>query len=276
MLVLPGCSSVRLGYANGDTLVWWYLDGYMDFNRAQTPQVKQGLQQLFAWHRATQLPDYAGLLAQAQQAVLEPTTPAAACRWWQQVQDRLAPSIDRAVLEASQLVPQLGDAQFKHLEARYAKVLDEMRSDYLQPDADSRLAVSVQRAEARAEQLYGPLDELQRKVVAAGVAASPFDAQAWLQERQRRQRDTLQTLRNLAADRTEPPQRVAALRKLVERTQRSPDAAYRAYQQQLSDYNCAFAAQIHNATTPAQRQRARQRLKGWEEDLRALAGGAPS
>ena len=274
MLVLAGCSSVKLGYSNGAQLAWWYLDGYVDFNRAQSPVVKQGLQDLFTWHRATQLPDYAAVLTQAQQAVTEPTTAAATCRWWQRVQDTLDPTIDRALLQAAQVVPTLGEAQFKHLEGKYAKVLDDMRGDYMQPDAEDRLAASLKRAMNRAEQLYGSLDESQRKVVAAGVAASPFDAQAWMQERQRRQRDTLQTLRRLVAERADADQRPAALRTLLERTQRSPDPAYRAYQQRLSDYNCALAAQIHNATTPAQRQRARQRLKGWEEDFRALAAAA--
>jgi hypothetical protein len=28
---------------------------------------------------------------------------------------------------------------------------------------------------------------------------------------------------------------------------------------------------LHNSTTPAQRQAARNKLRGWEEDLRALA-----
>ena len=49
---------------------------------------------------------------------------------------------------------------------------------------------------------------------------------------------------------------------------------YRAYQVKLGDYNCAFAARIHNAMTPAQRQAARERLKGWEDDLRALTVAA--
>ena len=65
-------------------------------------------------------------------------------------------------------------------------------------------------------------------------------------------------------------QRLAALRALVVRTERSPDAGYRAYQLKLQDYNCAFAAQIHNATTLAQRRKAQDVLKGWEEDLRSL------
>ncbi len=50
----------------------------------------------------------------------------------------------------------------------------------------------------------------------------------------------------------------------------SPDERYRAYSAQLTSYNCDFAAQLHNRTTPAQRQQAVEKFKGWEADLRAL------
>jgi len=53
--------------------------------------------------------------------------------------------------------------------------------------------------------------------------------------------------------------------------QRATPGPYRSYQQRLTDYNCSFIAQLHNSTTPAQRQVARNKLKGWEEDLRTLA-----
>ena len=55
----------------------------------------------------------------------------------------------------------------------------------------------------------------------------------------------------------------------IDARSRIVDAAQ--YQQRLNEYNCAIAAKFHNSTTPAQRQAARTKLKGWEDDLRALA-----
>jgi hypothetical protein len=270
VLGLQGCSAVRVAYNNGAQLSWWWLDGYMDFSREQAPQVKQALDGFFDWHRATQLPDYVALLAQAQGQVLEPTTPAAACRWQDQIRERLQPSLERALAQAADLLPGLGEPQFRHLEERYAKVMDEMRSDYLQPDPAKRMSESVKRAVDRAERLYGSLDAPQKRVIRDGVVASPYDPEAWAAERARRQKDTVQTLRRLLAERADRDTRVAALRTLVARVERSPDPAYRAYQIRLNDYNCAFAAQIHNATTPAQRKQARANIKDWEDDLRAV------
>ena len=150
-----------------------------------------------------------------------------------------------------------------------------MREDFLQPDPVARQKQSIKRARERAEQLYGKLDEAQLKVINAGVAASPFDANVWLAERLRRHRDTMQTLRRLGADKADRDQRLAALRALAERVERSSNPDYRAYQQKLADYNCDLAARIHNAGTPAQRQRLRDKLKGWEDDMRALANPPP-
>ena len=65
-------------------------------------------------------------------------------------------------------------------------------------------------------------------------------------------------------------QRVAALRALAQRIERSPDPEYRTYQLRLNEFNCAFASRLHNATTAAQREKARENLQGWATDLRAL------
>ncbi len=265
-----GCSSVRLAYDNAPQLAWWWIDGYFDFSREQTPQVKQALDGLLDWHRGTQLPAYAALLARTQPAILEPTTPAQACRWQTEVREQLEPLLQRALQLAADQVPGLGEAQLRHLEQRYAKGNEEMHSDFLQEDPGERLTASVKRAVDRAERLYGRLDDAQRRLVRAGVLESPFDPALWLKERQRRQREVLATLRRLVAERADAGQRLAAMQLLAANTERSPDPVYRAYQLRLGEYNCDFAARIHNATTTAQRQRARETLKGWEDDLRAL------
>lgn len=272
--MLTGCSALRLGYNNGSQLAWWWLDGYVDFSSEQAPAAKKAIDRWFDWHRSTQLPDYVATLASLQVQVLEPTTPALACAWQDRLRSRLDPAIDRAITEFADLLPGLGEAQFSHLEQRYAKGNAEMRDDFLQPDPAERQKESVKRTVKRAEQLYGKLDEVQLKLIQAGVAASPFSPDTWVAERQRRQVDTLRTLRRLVADKADRDTRVAALRALAARTERSPQAEYRAYQVRLIDYNCGLAAQIHNATTALQRRYARDTLKGWEDDLRSLVAPA--
>lgn len=273
-LVLAGCSALRLGYDNGPRLAWWWLDGYLDFDSRQAPTVHAAIGRWFAWHRANELPRYAVLLQEAGTAMPQATTPDAVCRWTDRLRDATAPAVDRALQEATPLVAGLGEPQLRHLEQRYAKRLAEMRDEYLQPDPAERRQASVERAVDRFEELYGRLDAAQRRVVADGVAASPWDAEVWVAERDRRQREVVQTLRRLHAERADADTTLAALRTLASRSERSADPAYREFQAKLDAYNCGFAARVHNATTAAQRERARDRLAGWERDLRSLAAAA--
>lgn len=203
LALLSGCSALRLAYNNGPLAAWWWLDGYIDFPSDQAPRAKAAIDQLFDRTRGADLPQLAALLAAAQAEVLEPTTPAQVCRWQRQFRERLDPIVDRGVLLAADLVGGLGEPQWRHLERQFEKKNADMRDDFLQPDRDERLARSVERTVERAEMLYGRLGDAQKRVIAAGVAASPFDPQAWIAERERRQRDTLQTLRRLTAERAD-------------------------------------------------------------------------
>jgi len=274
LVLLSSCTAFRTGYNNGPTLSWWWLDGYGDFTREQAPAVRQALDQMFAWHRSTQLPEVAALLAAAQKDMLAPTTPAAACVWQDRTQALLDPVVERGIQEAADVLPLLQTAQLTNIAARQAKARSEMREEFLQADAAERLQGSLERAVKRAERIYGRLGPAQLAVVEQGVKASPFDPETWLQERERRQDDLMQVLRRLQTERSDRSTSVSALSALAERSGTSPVPAYRDYQARLRLHNCALAAQLHNATTPEQRLRARERLQGWEEDVRALMSAA--
>ena len=269
-----GCSALRFGYNQAADLAYWWLDGFVDFNDAQTLTVRDGLANWFAWHRNTQLPDYAQLLVRAQTEVLADSTPARVCEWWATLNGRMDSAFERAVPTGAELMLSIGPKQIQHMERRYAKANDEFRDDFLQADPAKRRKVSTDRAIERAELLYGKLDDAQREQVARSIAQSPFDPELWFSERKRRQQDALQLLRRMSAAGARRDTAEAALRAYIERWGRSPREEYRRYSEALQAFNCSFAANLHNTTSPAQRQTALQRLKGWEGDVRALAAEA--
>jgi Family of unknown function (DUF6279) len=277
-LVLSGCSALRLAYNTAPELAYLWLDNYIDFNEAQTQQVRDGLAAWFKWNRTTQLGDYAALLARLQSEMPEPMTPALTCRWMDELSARFRLGFEQVVPAAAELVLSLSPSQLQRLQRRYAKRNTEFRSEYLQEMSKERHEANVKRLLDRVEMLYGRLDDAQRERIARSIASSPFDPELWLVERKARQRDLLQTFDNLLAERNAPREvqltnAQGALRALARRMEHSPRPAYRAYQQRLAQYNCAFLAEIHNLTTPAQRQAAVVTLKAWESDLRALANG---
>ena len=272
--LLSACSALRLGYSQAPELAYWWLDGYVDFNKAQTPKVREALSSWFKWNRSTQLPDYADLLAKAEVQLASNVTPVQACQWFDEVGSRFEVALERALPDLADFALTATPEQFVVLEKRFAKGNKEILADYAQPSAEERQKAAVKRAVDRAESVYGKLDEAQQERVAASVINSPFNPEVWLAERKARQQDLLQSFRKLVADKASNAQAQAAVRLLVERSRRSPREAYLAYQQRLTQYNCAAAAQTHNFTTPAQRKFAAQKLKGWEGDLRALMAAA--
>ena len=183
-LLLGGCSAVRIGYNQAPTLAWWWLDGYWISMPSRRRKVKDALNQWFAWHRTTQLPDYADLLAAAQAAGAAAGHAAAGVPLGRRPARAAGGGLRAGRAVAAELLPTLTPEQLAHLERRYRKSNRDFEDDFLQQDADERLKAAVKRTVDRAEMLYGRLDERQRQLIAAGVAASPFDPAAWFAERQ--------------------------------------------------------------------------------------------
>jgi len=274
-ILVTGCSALRLAYTQAGEFSYWWLDGYVDFDESQTPQARDAIDQWFAWHRRSQLPDYADLLQRAAGEALQDVTPARACEWFQQIRVRADAAAEKALPDAAALTMTFKPEQLRALQRKQAKNNADFRSDFLQVEPQKRLAKSVERAIERSEQLYGGLDEAQRKRIAQRVAASPFDPERWNEERMRRQRELLQALQR--AQQRPPVGReavIADLRAYWKHTLHSSDEGYARYQQTLEAYNCEFFAEVHNRSTPEQRQEAQRRLRGWENDFRRLAGSA--
>jgi hypothetical protein len=267
-----GCSALRIAYGTGPDLVYWWLDRYVDFDSVQTPHVREAIKQWFDWNRRTQLPDYAQLLERARLEVLADTTPARVCAWQAEVLRRAHTAFDRIAPAAADLMLTITPQQTRYLERRYEKFNAEFRDDFLQPDPRKRADEAFRRTLDRAETLYGRLDDAQRQRIVDGLKRSPFDPELWFAERRLRQQDALRILRRFGAESASSrDQALAALRGYVDRLERSPRDTYRRYSERLSEYNCAFAASVHNATTAAQRRVAANKLAGWEDDLRAIA-----
>jgi predicted ArsR family transcriptional regulator len=165
----------------------------------------------------------------------------------------------------------LSEPQLAHLEHKFAESNEDLADRFLQRKPEARRKAQLERAVDRIEMLYGDLGDAQLEQVAKLALETPFDPERWLAERRSRQQDVLQTLRRLSASQASTEQADAALRALIQRMRVSPHDDYRAYQLRLIRFNCGFAAQVHNLTTPAQRAAAARRLKGWEDDARALA-----
>jgi len=270
-LLMTGCSAVRFGYNHAPDLAYWWFDGYVDFKGEQSVRAHEAIDDWFQWHRRAELPVYAGLLAKAREQVIGPVTAEQACQWFEEANHRVDAALERALPGVAEVARRLSPQQLSHLERKYADINEELADKYLQREPEARTQAQLKRALEPIEMIYGRISSSQRERIAALALQTPFDPVRWIAERRRRQQDTLQTLTRLGTEQASAQQAVDALRALVQRSRVSTKEDYRAYQQRLIQFNCGFAAEVHNLTTPEQRRAAAEQLKDWEDDARALA-----
>lgn len=269
--LLSGCAAMRLVYSQGTDLAYWWIDGYADFDDTQGPRAQEAINAWFRWHRATQLPDYVQLLQRAQRMAPQSVTAAQVCSLYEDAAKRFDPMIERALPAAAELAQSLSAEQIAHINAKYEKSNKQFRKEYLQRDVEDRREAVVKRAVDRAESLYGHLDDAQRTVIEKRAAGSNFDPELWQQERVARQQEILSALRKIKADKLNAEQSQSLLRTVVRHIQQSPREKFAAYQDKLQQYNCATAAQVHEAASAERRHAAARKLKGWEDDARVLS-----
>lgn len=283
VVLLQACSAIKLAYNNAPEFGFWWLDAYADFNDTQAPEVRSELARLLQWHRAEELPKIAKLLQKTQRLATADVTPAAVCDLFSETRERFNAVTSKAEAATVSLALSLAPAQIVHMEGKLAKNNKEWRNDWLQLSGkdlfEKRLKTNVERA----QEFYGTLEERQITALRSALEASGYDAQVSYTERLRRQQDLLQTLRqstgaglgsgsNVAVASRSPADGLAALRSYLERANKSPNPAYRAYSDKLIAESCANFATLHNSTTPEQRERAVRRLAAYERDARDLYG----
>ncbi len=272
---LQGCSAIRLAYNNLPELGYWYLDGYADFNDAQSLKVREELARLHQWHRGNELPKIAELLQKIQRMAAADASTEQVCGLFADVRNRFDALITQAEPAGVVLVMGLGSAQLAHMEAKYAKANTEWREQWSKGSLAERQSRRLKSAIERSEQFYGTLDERQITVLRNAITRSEFDADLSFAERLRRQQDLLQTLRLIGpsgpAPRPTVEQATTALRAYLERSVNSPNTSYRAYADRAVLASCLMMAQLHNSTSAEQRERAARRLAAYERDARELA-----
>ena len=270
-MTLSGCSTIKLVYNQSDDLIYWWLDGYADLQGDQKQFTRDALTDLQRWHRQQQLPEYVTLLKRMQAMAPNDITPAQVCAVTEDMKNSFIRVLRHMEPASAQLASQLKPEQLRSVRQRFDKTNKTWREDWLDPDAEGRLRYRTKQATNRLEDFYGRLDKPQREALQQWLSGSMFDPALSYAERERRQTDTLQTLQRIAQEGpTKQESAQALLRGLVERNFNSPNERARAYSKELWSENCTGFAKFHNSTTPAQRERMVQALRGYEQDFKIL------
>jgi hypothetical protein len=273
VVVLAGCSALRLGYANGDTFVYWWLNGYVDFTDEQKPWVKAHIDRLFDWHRKTQLRDYAQLLDQTRLRIQRgPATAAEVREDFTAVRKRAALVLEKAVPELTDLAMSIQPHQIAHLEKKFASNNEKYRKEYLRGNIDDRQRLRYKKVMQQAEYWFGNFNAEQEARIRQASDARPLDYDVWMAERMRRQEEMIRLLRKIQTD--HPPREVVSkmIREFIARSvENFTYAEHKAFFDGSTDGMAQMVATIVNVATPEQKAHAVKRLQKWIDDCHALA-----
>ena len=271
VVALASCSAIKLAYNNLAEVAYWWLDGYVDFSAAQAPKTRTELAALLAWHRDAELPKLVAVLQKAETLAPNDVTATQACELVADIRVRLMAVAERAEAPAAALAVTLSEAQLQTLERKYAKNNASYTREWIDLTPAQQQDKRYDKLLEQNEDFYGRLDNGQRELLRGLVAQSAFDARRVDVERRHRQQETLALLRSLRVQRTAAAEAQPAIRAHVQRIAEPPPGAGRRYQQAMQEEGCRNVAALHNATRPEQRQKAVQRLRAYEGDLRDLA-----
>ncbi|PUE44673.1 hypothetical protein B9Z47_17510 [Limnohabitans sp. 2KL-1] len=268
--LLQACSAIKLGYQQLPTLSYWWLDSAVSFNDAQTERAKEGLANLYQWHRSQELATYSDLLQRATELSQGKLQADQVCSAWGEARSMMDRSMRVAITQAVPVVQMLGPRQLSHLARHQDSKNEDWDKEWLQGSATERLERRVDKTLERYRSFYGELSAAQIALVKTQVSQSSWHPEWGRQERLRREQDLLSTLRQSALGNVPAAQIEANLFGVWMRWFTPPDDAGRAMVQKMTRQACDNLAQLHNTTSPEQRQRLARTLRNYERDIREL------
>lgn len=272
LVLLQGCSAVKLGYNQMPALSYWWLDGQLSFKGEQSDQVKEALQQLQQWHREQELPRYAELLQKLQEMSTRDVDAQQVCALWTQVDDGLNRLMAQSMRLAAPIALQLQRRQLHHLVRHWEEKNEDWEKDWLSGSPQQRLDKRLDRAVSRYSDFYGRLNDAQTELLRTQLQKSVWTAEWGRQERLRRQQTLLSALQGLQQGKYSTTEAQAILQGVWKQWLAPASGTDRQLYTQFVNQSCQHLAELHNSTTAEQRQRAARRLRAYEKDLRELVG----
>jgi hypothetical protein len=255
VLAAAACSTIRFTYNHGDTLLYWWLNAYLDLDSDQSDWVKKDIDNLFQWHRTTQLRDYAGLLTKMQRQMGDGNVTQ---------EELLADYRDikaRTELLAFKALPQLADLamsikpdQIAQMEQKFAKNNDKFRKEFMSGSVEDQKKARFKKAMDQFELWFGSFSREQEAQLRRASDARPLDNEVWLQERTLRHKKIVALLRRVHDQKLNKEQTMSAIHDLLRDMFDRMDAPERkAFFDAYVDNTSKFILTAIKLTTPQQK-----------------------
>jgi hypothetical protein len=267
--VLGACSLLRLGYPQLDTYATWYADEYFDLDLRQKQEFRTRFDQLHAWHRYEQLPEYAAFLADTK-GRLERGLNQSDFLWVVGgVQERYRTIIRRSADDAAAVLMTITPEQLHTLQRQFDKDNRRFaREQRLDASIEEQRQATVRRTLSRVREWAGSLTSEQEESIAAMARELPLVHGLRHEDRVRRQREFMQLMQTRDDD---PSKFAARLRHFLLNWEEGRDPRYERMFKESIEKHAELYVAIARMLTPAQRAAVTRRLQGYIDDFTRLA-----
>jgi hypothetical protein len=275
MTVVSGCTSVKFTYDHGDTLLYWWLNAYVDLDGDQSAWVKKDIDGLFQWHRKTQLKQYSAMMTKAQRQLAGDITQADLLADYKEIKTYTEQLAMRAVPDLADLARSVKPDQIAQMEKKFNKNNEDYRKKFLKGDLEKRQKARFDKSMEQFDLWFGSFNSEQKAILRKASDARPMDSEIFLAERIRRQQKIAATLRKVQQEKLskEATQKEVTLlmRDMFDRF----DAPERkAFFDSYVDATSKYVLTAIKIATPEQKTHAQKRMQGWIDDFNKLAAEA--
>lgn len=272
LVVVAGCSSLRLAYNNGDTVLYWWLNAYVDLDRDQKGWVREDIDKLFDWHRKTQLKDYVEILRKGQKQVQGNPTQADLMADYSEIKSRTQSLLLKAAPDLADLARSLKPEQIAQMEKKFKSNNDDYRKKFLTGDQEKRQQLRYKKSMEQFELWFGSFSSEQEALIRKASDARPLDNEIWLDERSRRQRNVLSLVQKVQNEKLGKEATVALINTLIKDSfERLEHSDRKPFFDAFESSTAQMILTVIKIATPAQKAHAVKRMQGWIDDFNSLA-----
>ena len=272
LVIVAGCSGLRLAYNNGDTVLYWWLNAYVDLDRDQKGWVRDDIGKLFDWHRNTQLKDYVEILRTGQKQLQGNITQADLMADYSEIKQRTQALLLKATPELADLARSLKPEQITQMEKKFKSNNEDYRKKYLSGDQEKRQKLRYKKAMEQFELWFGSFSSEQEAIIRKASDARPLNNEIWLDERMRRQQNVLTLVKKVHQEKLGKEAAAALITTLIKDSfERLEHSERKAFFDAYESSTAQMILTVIKIATPAQKAHAVKRMQGWIDDFNSLA-----
>ena len=261
--LLAGCTALRLAYDNADTYLLFRAKSYLDLDAKGSDELDERIDEFFAWHRRTALPQYARLSEEAAKRVTRGLSREDLVWGYDSLVAHARQSLRFAAERVAPLLDRLTPQQVAHMERRFAEDNRKFAREYLRGSEAERRKRRARRLEERLEDWLGNLSHVQAEKVKQFSERTPLYDELRAKDRQRMQAEFVDMIRKREVQKRLPD--------WIANWDHGRDPAHLAASERFRQEYLTLLLEIDKTLSSEQRNRAAANFRRYAEDFNVLA-----